>query len=219
MPAVAPKSAKSRPMPNSVLGLIWQSACSNSFCGVKNFGVIVSRKFFLSLSNACLRKMSWAFSASRERLPTSRSRRAAVWGVLSRKATAATPTSAATAKNTSAEIINGVMRFHSTVFGFRGSVYCKPKTGLIPQQHSFLEQIRGQFDAGRLQTIDEGRPHARRFKLAESPAVLVDAQLPIAENVLHDNHVLLHAHDFGDRSHLARAALQAVGLNDDIDRR
>ena len=47
----------------------------------------------------------------------------------------------------------------------------------VAHQHAFLEHIRRQLDALRLQPVDERRPHAGRLELAVGPAVLVDAEL------------------------------------------
>ena len=54
-------------------------------------------------------------------------------------------------------------------------------------------------------------------KLPTRAAVLVDAFLLELEDVLHDDRVLFHADDFGDVGDLARTALQAVGLDDQVD--
>ena len=54
-------------------------------------------------------------------------------------------------------------------------------------------------------------PYARPF--SSMPVLLVP------EDVLHDDRVLLHAHDLGDVRDLARPALQAVGLDDQVDGR
>src|SRR5688500_1625870 len=61
----------------------------------------------------------------------------------------------------------------------------------IPHQHTFLEEVRGQLDAGCLEARDERRPHAGGFKLAVRTAVLVDAELFEFEDILHDDDILL----------------------------
>src|SRR5579871_5243488 len=92
--------------------------------------------------------------------------------------------------NVRSDALRPGLREHSTRRG--ASHTCVPtqergnEEGLIAQQHPFLEQIRRQFDARRLETVDKGRTHARRLILAVGPAVLIDAQLLEAENVLHD---------------------------------
>ncbi len=89
---------------------MWQSACSNIFCGDRNFGVNASRSDFLSPSKADLRRMSAFSSSSRRRLPISMSSRVAAFGVVSRNTKASTPIRPATARNADhREIIRGVM--------------------------------------------------------------------------------------------------------------
>ena len=53
------------------------------------------------------------------------------------------------------------------------------------------------------------RPRAR--PVSSMPVLLV------LVNVLSDDRVLLHAHDLGDVRHPARTALQAIGLNEQVD--
>src|SRR5262249_48940488 len=109
-----------------------------------------------------------------------------------------------------------------TTAGSFPTAYCLLLTAFrssVTQQHSLLEQVARQLDAGRLQAVDEGGPTPRRLELAVGPPVLVDAQLLVTEDLLHDDHVLLHAHHLRDARHLSRPALQAVGLDDHVDGR
>ena len=50
-------------------------------------------------------------------------------------------------------------------------------------------------------------------------AVGVDADLLEGEDLLHDDRVAFHADDLGDAGHLARAALEPAGLDDQVDGR
>src|SRR5690606_34168623 len=62
------------------------------------------------------------------------------------------------------------------------------------------------------------RPHAARHKVAAGPTRIVDAGLHVTVNVLHDHRFLLHADDFGNVRDTTHAALQAAGLNHEVDR-
>src|SRR5262245_25049362 len=201
--AVAPRKASTRPMPNSVLGLMWQSAWVKIFWRLGRLGVISSRNDFLSRSKADFFRMSAPPSSFRFR-PVRVSRRSAAFPELkSRRTNISSPTRAATARNAVTEISTGVMAMGPW---------------LVPQEHALLEQVAGELDARRLQPVHEAGPHAAGLEMAEGPPVLVDAQLLEPEDVLHDYDVLLHVHHLGDAGHLARPALEAVGLDDQVHR-
>ena len=95
-------------IPNSVLTLMWASACSKIFCKLGRFGVIASRNDFLSLSKAVFFRMS-APGSPLPRLPTRVSSRSAVVVPVSRMTNATSPTTVATATNEIREIIKGVI--------------------------------------------------------------------------------------------------------------
>ena len=165
-----------RPMPNSVLGLMWQSACSNSFCRRQELGRESSPgAIFLSPSKAVLRRMSALSSSSRRRLPTSMSSRVAA---LRRRvaehegqhARSGRPRPGTPSRRSSWESWVSPRKSRVESAG-REPVSCDSisrltpdRSPLIAQQHALLEQIRRQLDARRLQPVDErsaARPSPR----------------------------------------------------------
>src|ERR1700677_3434243 len=163
-----------------------------------NFGVSISSSDFLSASKAVLRKMLPA-SSSFFRLPVSVSRRSIVLAPLSPpKTNISVPMSADTPTKASPLIIKGVISWCPCERGDAHGPFW-----LVSQQHTLGKQIRRELDAGRLEPADERRPHAGGLELAVRTAVGVDAQLLVAEDALHDDHVLLHVHHLGDGSDLA----------------
>src|SRR5579871_5331633 len=148
--------------------------------------VNASKSVFLSDSHS--RFLIRSGAASFRFLPTSTSSRLAVLAeASSRRTNARMPTRASTTTK-------GTMTMRFIVRHLVLSSWVSARPGRsIAHQDPFLEQIRRQLDARRLQPRHERRPHPRRLELAEGPAVLVDPQLLEAENVLHNNHVAFHA--------------------------
>src|SRR5207245_3659253 len=66
--------------------------------------------------------------------------------------------------------------------------------------------------------VQDLRPEAARLELRDDLAVGRGALLVHHEDVLHGDHVLLHAHDLGDGGDLARPVAQPVQLHDEVDR-
>src|SRR5258708_2141740 len=64
-----------------------------------------------------------------------------------------------------------------------------------------------------------GRPASGGVEVASHRAVIGAALAPEAEDLLHGDHVLFHAHDLGDRTDAATAVLLPFGLNHHIDGR
>ena len=81
---------------------------------------------------------------------------------------------------------------------------------LVSQHDTFAECTGRQTDSARLEPFHERGSDAGRHKVAHRTAILVHALLVVAENVLHHDRVLFHAHQLGDMGHLPRATLQAV---------
>ena len=87
-----------------------------------------------------------------------------------------------------------------------------------PEQNPLGEHVGRQFGARRFEPLGTRRPNARGDKLAMGLALDVDALLLIRENLLLNNNVAFHADHLGHAGDLARAALQAVGLDDELHR-
>src|SRR3954453_14036093 len=60
--------------------------------------------------------------------------------------------------------------------------------------------------------------HAGRAMAPDPTAVLVLAHDVVEHDVLRDDDVAFHPHDFGDVSDPARAVAEALRLDDDVDR-
>src|SRR5262245_8540337 len=86
----------------------------------------------------------------------------------------------------------------------------------IDQHGSLLKRTRRQPNAGCFQLIHEIGTNSRGLKVPAGSSRFVNAFLYVLVNVLHDDRVLLHAHDFGDARHAADTALQSVRLNQNI---
>ena len=75
----------------------------------------------------------------------------------------------------------------------------------LTAQCSGRKQILRQADACCFESIDERWSNTGGFEVAIRLAIGVDAVLDEAEDVLHDDRVLLHVQDFGDVGDLSRA--------------
>ena len=70
----------------------------------------------------------------------------------------------------------------------------------------------------RFEACDKAGADASRNKLSDAATILVDTFLVVIKDVLHDDRVLLHAHDLGNGCHFTRATRQAVDLHNQVDR-
>src|SRR6184192_3606691 len=75
----------------------------------------------------------------------------------------------------------------------------------------------GNLDAPGRDHIHHLRPDAGGLKLAPDASILFDAAPAETIDLLHRNHILLHAGDFGDRNDPAASVFHALGLHHDID--
>src|SRR5207237_641875 len=116
-------------------------------------GVINSRTDFLSFSKAVFLRMS-APGSSFLRLPTRASSRSPDLEVLSRSTRATAPMMPATSTKTAMTKTTGERII---------------EVSSITKQRSFLEQIRGQLDAGAFEARHEGRPNTGRLELPVRP--------------------------------------------------
>ena len=129
----------------SVFGLMWQSACSKSFCKLGILAASRAIHAFWSPSNAVSLRRSG--DESLRRLPTRMSSRSAVLDEpLSRNTKASRPTTAITATRT--PIVMGLIMLAHLVLRWKSPL---GKGHSIPQQDPFLEQVGRQLDARGLE--------------------------------------------------------------------
>src|SRR5438067_3043926 len=122
--------------------------------------------------------------------------RPASWPRMTRNDTA--PTSPVTPTNTKNASSSAFMVQLSGAVSFQRTVLFRfPTVRSITQKHTLGEHVRGQLHALCFQPTDKRRPHSRGLELTEGSAVLVHSQLFEPENLLHDDHILLHVHHFG----------------------
>src|SRR5437762_1073103 len=85
-----------------------------------------------------------------------------------------------------------------------------------PGSERRAEDVRRQVDTRRVELLDELGPDPGWPQAALALAI-VDGRPRDHEDVLHDDHVALHALHLGDVHDLARAILEVVLVDDEVD--